>query len=298
MDENKSLTGDISGTDEQVVKHTIKDSVFTNIFKEKKYLLQLYKALHPEDEGTTEDDLKDVTVRNVLVDDIYNDIGFTVGSTLLILIEVQSTWTANIIFRAMMYLMQTYREYFRKTKQNLYRSKKLKMPKPEIYVIYTGDRKTRPEEITLSEEFFGGEDICIDVRVKMIYDGKKGDIINQYVVFTKVCNEQVAIHGRTRKAIQEAIRICKDEDVLREYLERREKEVVDIMTELFDQEEVLRSYVESERYEAAEEAENATKIGMAKEMLQGNEPIDKIVRYSGLSKEIILDLQKELLSYV
>ena len=26
----------------------------------------------------------------------------------------------------------------------------------------------------------------------MIYDGKSGDIINQYVVFTKVCNEQVA----------------------------------------------------------------------------------------------------------
>lgn len=29
--------------------------------------------------------------------------------------------------------------------------------------------------------------------------------------------------------------------------------MVDIMTELFDQEEVLRSYVESEGYEAAEE---------------------------------------------
>ncbi len=90
MDENKSQAGDISGMDGQVVKHTIKDSVFTSIFREKKYLLQLYKALHPEDEKSTEDDLKDVTIRNVLVDDIYNDIGFTVGSTLLILIEVQS----------------------------------------------------------------------------------------------------------------------------------------------------------------------------------------------------------------
>lgn len=28
--------------DEEVAKHTIKDSVFTNLFKEKKYLLQLY----------------------------------------------------------------------------------------------------------------------------------------------------------------------------------------------------------------------------------------------------------------
>ena len=267
---------------------------FTDIFKEKKYLLQLYQALHPEDEETTEDDLKDVTISNVLVDDIYNDIGFTVGSTLLILIESQSTWTVNIIFRAMMYLMQTYREYFKNTKQNLYRSKKVKAPKPEVYVIYTGDRKARPEEISLSKEFFGGEDICIDAKVKMIYDGKKGDIINQYVLFTKICNEQVAIHGRTRKAIQETIRICKDDNVLREYLERREKEVVDIMTELFDQEEVLRSFMESERYDV----ENATKIEMAREMIQGNEPIDKIVRYSGLSKEIILELQSEQLQTV
>lgn len=291
MDENKSQAGDLYGMDEQVVKHTIKDSVFTSIFREKKYLLQLYKALHPEDEKSTEDDLKDVTVRNVLVDDIYNDIGFTVGSTLLILIEVQSTWTVNIIFRAMMYLMQTYREYFRKTKQNLYRSKKVKAPRPEIYVIYTGDRKTRPEEISLSEEFFGGADICIDVRVKMIYDGKKGDIINQYVLFTKICNEQVAVYGRTRKAIQEAIRICKDEDVLREYLERREKEVVDIMTELFDQEEVLRSYVESERYDAAEEAENATKIETAKRLLKmGKFTIEDIAVGSGLSVEKVEEL--------
>ncbi|MCM1259315.1 MAG: hypothetical protein NC307_15930, partial [Roseburia sp.] len=70
----------------------------------------------------------------------------------------------------------------------------------------------------------------------------------------------------------------------------REQEVVDIMTELFDQEEVFRSYLESER--------NDTKIEMAREMILGNEPIDKIVRYSGLSKEIIQGLQREQLQPV
>ena len=294
MVEQKNGTETAEEKEERVVKHTVKDSVFTSLFKEKKYLIQLYRALHPEDTETTEDDLKDVTVSNVLVDDIYNDLGFTVGTTIMLLIEVQSTWTVNIIFRALMYLVQTYREYFRKTKQNLYKSKKLKMPKPEIYVIYVGDRKTRPEEISLSEEFFEGKDICIDVRVKMIYDGKNGDIINQYVVFTKVCNEQVAKHGRTREAVQEAIRICKERNVLKEYLSSREKEVVDMLMELYDEQEVLRSYVESEKYET----EMATKIDMAKEMLCGNEPLDKIVRYSGLSKETVLELQKELLQPV
>lgn len=281
--------------EERVVKHTIKDSVFTSLFKEKRYLIQLYRALHPEDTKTTEDDLKDVTVSNVLVDDIYNDLGFTVGTTLLLMIEVQSTWTVNIIFRALMYLVQTYREYFRKTKQNLYKSRKLKMPKPEIYVIYTGDRKTRSEEISLSEEFFEGKDICIDVRVKMIYDGKNGDIINQYVVFTRVCNEQVAIHGRTREAVQEAIRICKERNILKEYLSSREKEVVDMLMELYDEQEVLRSYVESEKYEV----ENATKIATARRLLKmGKLSVGEIAEGSGLAVEEVEELQKELLQLV
>ncbi len=60
--------------------------------------------------------------------------------------------------------------------------------------------------------------------------------------------------------------------------------------ELYDQEEVIRSYVESER--------NDAKIEMAREMIQGNEPIDKIVKYSGLPKEIIQGLQREQLQSV
>ena len=74
---NKDKTADVEqhGKD-KVMKRTIKDSVFTNLFKEKKYLVQLYHALHPERKGVTEDDIKEVTVSNVLVDDIYNDVGF------------------------------------------------------------------------------------------------------------------------------------------------------------------------------------------------------------------------------
>lgn len=273
--------------DEEVAKYTIKDSVFTSLFKEKKYLIELYRAIHPEDKKATEEDLQDVTISNVLVNDLYNDIGFRIGSTFLILIECQSTWTENIIFRALMYLVQTYREYFKETKQDVYNSKKLRMPKPEVYVIYVGGRKTRPEQISLSKEFFGGEEVCLDLNVKMIYDGKKGDIINQYVVFTKVCNEQVKIYGRTRKAIKETIRICKDRNVLKEYLERKEQEVLSMLMELYDQEEVMRSYVESERYEA----ENATKIETAKRMLEdGTFSIDQIAKFANLPIEAVKEM--------
>lgn len=277
----------------EIVKRTIKDSVFTDLFQDKKYLLQLYKALHPEDNDTTENGLTDITIKNVLTDNIYNDLGFVVGDKLMILTEAQSTWTMNIIIRGLMYMVQTWHDYFNRTKQNLYKSRKVSLPKPELYVVFTGERKTRPLEVTLSQEFFGGRDCCIDVKVKMIYDGKEGDIINQYIIFTKVCNEQIRLHGRTREAIIEAIRICKDRNVLKEYLSKRESEVIDIMMVLYDEEEIMRSYVESERYEAEQGARYDEKIETAKEMLENHEPIEKIIKYSRLPEEAILELQKE-----
>lgn len=281
--------------DTKIMKRTIKDSVFTNLFQDKKYLIQLYQALHPEDKSVTEDKLTDVTIENVLTDNIYNDLGFMVGNRLLILVEAQSTWTVNIIIRALMYLIQTYHNYFERTKQSLYRSKKVQLPIPELYVIYTGDRKTKPSEISLSKEFFGGRECCLDVKVKMIYDGKEGDIINQYVIFTKVCNEQIALYGRTQKSILEAIRICKDRNVLREYLESREKEVVDIMMVLYDEEEIMRSYVESEVYEARLEERYEANIETAKRFLKMKKlSFEEIAVGSGLSVEEVEELAREL----
>ena len=258
----KNISADAEKKPEQVAKYTAKDSVFTSLFREPKYLLQLYQALHPEDLEATEDSIKNVTITNVLLDQYYNDVGFQIGEKLIILVEQQSSWSSNIVVRCLLYLAQTYQEYFESTKQNVYGSKKLELPRPELYVIFTGNRKTRPEYLYLSKEFFGGDDSVLDVKVKMIYDGKEGDIINQYVAFTKIYNEQVKLHGRTREAVLETIRICKDQNVLSEYLSGREKEVVDIMMTLFNEEYILKTYVESREKEAFEKA----KIGTAQRL--------------------------------
>ena len=225
---------------ENEAKRTIKDSIFTNLFGDSKYLLQFYQAIHPEDKDVKEEELRTITLENILTDDIYNDLGFIKGDKIMILAEAQSTWTSNIIIRALEYLVNSYRRYFAENGMDLYQSKKVSLPKPELYVIYTGNRKKRPERITLSEEFFQGENTAIEVTVKMIYDGRKGDIINQYVTFTKILNEQIKLHGGTKTAILETIRICKDENILKEYLESRESDVVDIMMQLYDQEEIMR----------------------------------------------------------
>lgn len=123
------------------------------------------------------------------------------------------------------------------------------MPKPEIYIVYTGSRKRVPDEISFSDEFFDGEASAIEVRVKVIYGSSGKDIVSQYIMFTKVYNEQMKKYGRTRVAVMETIRICKDSNVLKAYLESREKEVVSIMMSLFDDEYILRTHIASEKRE-------------------------------------------------
>ena len=281
--------------EEIVAKYTIKDSVFSDLFRIKKYLLQLYKSLHPEDKTATENELTDITIKNILTDGIYNDLGFLFREKFMILLEAQSLWTLNIIIRALMYLAQTYHDYFERTNQNLYKSKKVKMPIPELYVIYTGDRKNVPDVISLSKEFFDGADIAVDVKVKVICESDTDNIINQYIVFCKVYNEQMKLYGRTRKTVTETIRICKDKNVLKEYLLDREKEVVSIMMSLFDKEEVMRSYIKSERYEAEQDKAKRTALHLLK---LGKMSLEDIAEATELSLDIVKELESQSMQLV
>lgn len=237
-------------------KNTIYDSVFTNLFQLPEYTLQLYQALHPEDSCTTADQIKIVTLENILLNQPYNDLGFIVGDNrLVILLEAQSTWSENILVRVLIYFAQTIQNHIVETKQNVYGKKKVSFPEPEFYVIFTGEHNDRPQQLVLSKEFFEGRKISLEVCVNMIYDGNEGDIINQYVSFTKIYKEQYRLHGRTQRAVLETIHICKHKNILKDYLDSREKEVVDIMMTLFDQEYALEAYTEEIRQESRQEGE-------------------------------------------
>ena len=88
MAKNKDkAAGEEQQAADKVMKRTIKDSIFTNLFQDKKYLLQLYQTLHPEDMNVTEEDLTDITIKNILTDGIYNDLGFAVGDKFIIMVE-------------------------------------------------------------------------------------------------------------------------------------------------------------------------------------------------------------------
>ena len=126
-------------------------------------------------------------------------------------------------------------------------------------------------------------------NTKVIYESDTDDIINQYIIFCKVFSGQTNQHGMTRKAITETIRICRDRNILREYLEQREKEVVTIMMSLFDEEQIMKSFIRSERHDEARET--------AERMIKDGElSLEKIARYvPALSMEELKEIEAEVM---
>lgn len=107
-----------------------------------------------------------------------------------------------------------------------------------------------------------GAKTAIDAEVKVLYKETENDIIGQYIIFSKIYNVQRNLYGNTKQAVTETIRICKDRNVLKEYLESKEQEVVDIMMTLFDDEQILKAYAKDiEDSTAKETAERLIKKG-------------------------------------
>lgn len=244
------------------LRHTVKDSVFTYLFKQAEYTRQLYLVLHPEDTGVTEADCKIVTLENVLSTGLYNDLGVQVRDKILLLVEAQSTFSVNIALRLLLYLAATYKEYVEENKLDLYGAKAVTIPRPELYVVYTGERQDVPDLLRLSELYEGLGDA--ELTVKVLRGGREGDILSQYVRFCKITDSNRRRYGRNQKAIEETIRQCMEEDILVPFLASRKKEVQDIMVTLFDQETISKIH----DYNVALEAEQK---GMQKGIQRGQQ---------------------------
>ena len=264
------------------IKRTIKDSVFTYLFSQPEYARKLYLDLHPEDQGVTEEDIKLVTLENVLTTGQYNDLGLQIRDKLILLMEAQSTFSPSIPLRLLMYLADTYREYVLREKISLYSDKKITIPRPELYVVYTGERKRIPDVMRLSALYEGAGDA--EVEVKVLCGENSQQILGQYVAFCKISNEQVALHGKTETAASETIRVCLEQKILVSFLNERQKEVHNIMRTLFDQETIL----EIERYNLRQESRQE---GRQEEFAKGV----RSMRKAGLDDaEIASLLEKEL----
>ena len=81
-------------------------------------------------------------------------------------------------------------------------------------------------------------------------------------------------YGRTREAVLETIRVCKNQDVLREYLAEREKEVISIMMALFDQQRAVEQF----GCDKKEEVKIETKKETALTLSEMGMPVDSIAK--------------------
>lgn len=218
------------------MKYTAKDSVFSFIFRQPENTRHLYLTLHPEDVDVTEADCKLVTLEHILTNGMTNDLGFQVRDKLILLVEAQSKFSINIALWMLLYLAATYKEYVEEHKLDLYGSKPVSIPRPELYMVYTGAPRQLPEILRLSDIYdgLGGA----EVEIKVLRNTGAGNIVDQYIRFCEISDEQRKQYGYTMKAVEETLRICCDENILMPFLASRQKEVQDIMLTLFNQERI------------------------------------------------------------
>lgn len=254
---------------EETTSRLSKNNVFVDFFSQKKNVYQLYNELHPEDNDVKIDDICMMTLESVLVNTLYNDLGFRVKNRYIIMVEAQSGWCPNMSLRMLFYLVQTYRRYLEDTKQSEHSSRKVKLPKPDLYVVYSGNDNA-PDAISFSEDFFDG-DSPIDVRVKILHSVDT-TLCGQYVGFCRVFDRQRRIHHNGIECAKATIRICVERGYLSEYLKSREKETITMLAQLFDEAYLREQYNISEfeagKVEGIAEGRAKEKINMASNMLR------------------------------
>ena len=213
----------------------------------------------PQDDDITENDIDVVTCETVLMNGLYNDLGLLVRNTILFLMEAQSTWSINILIRDFLYLALSYKEYIEKNQIDLYGPKKIFIPIPKLYVLYTGDKKLEKDEISLKEEYFNNEG-CIDLKIKILTKEnlykltatQENNIISEYVAFTEISDDFVKKFGRSKKTAKMVINECISKNILKSFMQEHREEVED-MELLFDPEVYGRIHDASVAREAREE---------------------------------------------
>ena len=262
------------------MKYTAKDSVFSFIFRQPENTRRLYLTLHPEDVDVTETDCKLVTLEHILTNGMTNDLGFQVRDKLILLVEAQSKFSANIALRMLLYLAATYKEYVEEQKLDLYGSKPVSIPRPELYMIYTGAPRQLPEILRLSDMYDGPGGA--EIEIKVLKNTGAGNIVDQYIRFCEISDEQRKQYGYTIKAVEETLRICCEENILMPFLASRQKEVQDIMVTLFNQERVT----EIHEYNLVKDARQEGRIETAKSLMNAlNLPVDQVLAALKIPKE-------------
>ena len=159
-----------------------------------------------------------------------------------------------------------------------------------MYVIYIGEQE-KPEEISFSEEFFGGSsDIELKIKVLSKVDAT---LAGQYVGFCRVFDEQRKLYENSIEVAMETYRICIEKGYLEEFMKSHEKEVIDMMAQLFDEEVMRKQYDIASRRKEREEGRLEGIVSTAQALIEfGGMSLENISTITGLPLSKVQELSE------
>ena len=242
-----------------------RDSLFRDYFNDKIRLLSLCNALLDTD-YTNSEDIVINTLEGVFFSEVKNDLSCLIQNRLIVIIEHQSTVNENMPLRMLFYVNELFRQFIANKKQSLYKTKLIPLPKPEFFVIYNGKKKElETRTLKLSEAFdIVNSPLELEVTLYNVNDFQNEAMVRKSVHLTDYCLfvENVNIReasGMSRKeAIEETIDYCIANNIMRDYLIAKRKEVFKMVDFEFNLEEAREAW----RQEAEE-------IGEARGLAKG-----------------------------
>lgn len=293
--ENASVFSSAGDPKEVLPNKNYKDTIFRMIFNNKENLLSLYNAINGT-KYTDAEQLEIVTLENAIYMNMKNDLAF-IFMNQLSLYGHQSTFNPNLPLRGLFYIASEYEKLVHMRKHTLYSSSLLPLPTPKFIVFYNGEEK-QPERQTLklSDSYQITENLpCLELLVTIlnINAGQNKDlmahcqILQEYMLYV----DRVRHYSKTldiRSAVNCAINECIEEGILQDFLLKNKSEVIRMSIFEYDEEQELQLIRQSEHQVGFEQG----LVSVARNMLAKQEPIEKIQEYSGLSKEVILQLKQ------
>ncbi len=283
-----------------------KDSVFVDFFGEDKNakanFLSLYNALHGTELDASSVELEPLRLEQVMYMAFRNDVACLVDGKIIVLVEHQSTVNANMPLRFLQYTARLYECIQNPRDRYLRRLKKI--PTPEFYVFYNGE-EDYPESATLrlSDAFMTMPEkpsLELIVSVTNINYNKDNEILHtckplkEYTLFVDAVRRHTKLDSEN--GFRNAIKECIQNDILREYLQRKSKEVMNMLIAEYDYDVDIAVQREEEReialQEGISEGSHQKALETAKLMRTHNYPIAEICTMTGLSAEEVENLSE------
>ena len=216
------------------VRRTYKDMIFQKMFERvPEYKIRAIEQIvgkdDPDLQNLTSDEVQINSLANVFVNGMHNDVSFIVRGKLLLLMEAQSTWSVNIVFRLLVYYVAIVLQMVAEKESNgIYNSKKIPLPRAYFCCVYTGERKNVPDLLTLRTNIAESEDYPLEVKVKVIYNENDG-ILGEYIGAARTLDETIKKEGYTKANAVKAIDNCIKKGFLVEFMSQNREGVMDII---------------------------------------------------------------------